>query len=240
MGSDFYKLQDQTIRLLLFQKPYYDQDFSAKKIPTNGQPSIEEKKDIVPLSKSFNYESHLRHTHKVVPSSTFPHDTKRIFADFRHKLGVPSADTYYKEDHQRRGTNRQYGISFHAEKHSDFRKVTGPKMKTQPPRFDPYVDRDDSKKPGPASYTPGNIVHRTVKSYSSSKTERMKATRYNTDAPGAGTYRHQSEFGVYNANDINNTFNMVDGFRMRNLANSSRFQTQTGFYGSFRPPFYAS
>eukprot|EP00354_Favella_ehrenbergii_P001234 CAMPEP_0170472038 /NCGR_PEP_ID=MMETSP0123-20130129/14142_1 /TAXON_ID=182087 /ORGANISM="Favella ehrenbergii, Strain Fehren 1" /LENGTH=133 /DNA_ID=CAMNT_0010740055 /DNA_START=671 /DNA_END=1072 /DNA_ORIENTATION=+ len=112
-------------------------------------------------------------------------------------------------------------------------------MTRQPARFDPYIDKRDAAKPGPTSYSPGDIVHRTVKSYSSSRTERMKATRYNTDAPGAGTYRMQSEFGVYSVNDTMNSFSIVDGIR-RNIQNSSRFQTQTGFYGKHRPPFYAS
>ena len=34
---------------------------------------------------------------KSAPRFTFPVNTKRVFADYKHKTLVPSPDTYYKE-----------------------------------------------------------------------------------------------------------------------------------------------
>ena len=63
---------------------------------------------------------------------------------------------------------------------------------------------NNSLKPGPASYEPTDCVHRKPKSQVSAKAIRMKKDRYDTDAPGVGSYRYQSEFGIYSASD---TFN---------------------------------
>lgn len=75
---------------------------------------------------------------------------------------------------------------------------------TDPPRFDPYIDTKAKKLPGPSTYSPNHKVNQFVKSYSSAKSERMKAKRYHTDVPGAGTYRMQPELGVYSASDTKN------------------------------------
>ena len=44
--------------------------------------------------------------------------SKRVFADYRCKLGNPSPDTYYKEDHLRRDVGNEYGLAFGATKNS--------------------------------------------------------------------------------------------------------------------------
>jgi len=147
----------------------------------------------------------LKHTRRKSPSITFPNDTKRIFADFRHKLAVPSPDAYFKEDHRRREAGQEYGLAFHAQKDSNVFNRPGPKIVTQPPRFDPLVDFKDSQRPGPASYSVSTKMLKSVKSFiSSAKEVRMKSNRYKTDVPGAGTYRMQSEFGIYNVDDTLN------------------------------------
>lgn len=81
-------------------------------------------------------------------------------------------------------------------------------MTKQPARFDPYIDSREARNPGPASYKVKDELTRNAKSISSSRTERMKPKRYHTDVPGAGSYRMQSEFGVYSAIDTLNTFSM--------------------------------
>ena len=70
---------------------------SAKKLPTTADAA--KSLETGPGFESYDFNKHLRHTHKNMPTVSFAHDTKRIFADFRHKLGVPSADTYFKNDH---------------------------------------------------------------------------------------------------------------------------------------------
>ena len=65
---------------------------------------------------------------------------------------------YFKEDHSRRVKGKDFGLAFHCEKDSKYRKVTGPKMNIEPPRFDPYIDRRDKMKPSPASYVPKDVL----------------------------------------------------------------------------------
>ena len=81
-------------------------------------------------------EESLKHTKKVNPQISFPVNTKRIFADYRHKLVVPSPDTYYKhEDGRRSIPGKEYGIAYHAEKDSThINNSQGVKI-AQSPRF---------------------------------------------------------------------------------------------------------
>ena len=46
-------------------------------------------------------DKHLVLTRKVNPQISFPHETKRIFADIRHKTVVPSPDSYHTKEHLR-------------------------------------------------------------------------------------------------------------------------------------------
>lgn len=65
----------------------------------------------------------------------------------------------------------------------------------------------DGQRPGPATYEPLDSLSRSkVEVHSTGKAVRMPADRYHTDAPGAGTYRMQSNFGVYSASDTFNHF----------------------------------
>ena len=85
--------------------------------------------------------AHFIHTHKTSPKISFPTVTKRVFADFRHKLGVPSPDTYYKEDHKRREDGSgEYGLAFAADKNSQHTSRNGKSISEKPARFDPHID----------------------------------------------------------------------------------------------------
>lgn len=56
----------------------------------------------------------------------------------------------------------------------------------------------------------------------------MKPERYNTDAPGVGNYRHQTEFGVYSASDTYNHFNIDSFSRTASDKTLTRDFEQTG------------
>lgn len=57
-------------------------------------------------------------TFKKSPVISFPVNTERVFADYKHKTLVPSPDRYFLEDHKRRGKGKEYGTAYHAEKDS--------------------------------------------------------------------------------------------------------------------------
>ena len=48
-------------------------------------------------NKESEFKKAFQHTKKCAPHFTFPSMSERVFADFRHKLPVPSPDTYWKE-----------------------------------------------------------------------------------------------------------------------------------------------
>lgn len=80
-----------------------------------------------------------------------------------------------------------------------------PKMSSKPPRFNPWIDFHNSKKPDPATYAiKTSATTKKPRAYVKQQAVRMKANRYDTDAPGPGAYRVQSEFGIYSPDDINN------------------------------------
>lgn len=83
--------------------------------------------------------------YKKSPAVTFPHNTERVFADYRHKLLVPSADSYFKHDHKRREAGREYGLAFHAQQESNFVKQPAKTIAAKPARFDPYIDLKHSQ-----------------------------------------------------------------------------------------------
>ena len=131
------------------------------------------------------------HTRKVVPKISFPNTTKRIFADYQHKTAVPSPDTYFREDQSRRGGKYgEYGLAFGAEKNSEHTSRHGNAMKDQPTRFDAFIDLKDSQRPGPATYSPRDMTRKRPQTTSKmGKAVRMAPNRYDTVAPGAGSYR---------------------------------------------------
>ena len=86
-----------------------------------------------------------------------------------------------------------------------------PKMAVKPDRFDPWIEYYNARKPAPASYAPKNtLTSKKSRAYVKQHTVRMKPDRYNTDAPGPGAYRMQTEFGVYSPDDIQNTVDPND------------------------------
>jgi len=68
---------------------------------------------------------------------------------------------------------------------------------TGPDRFDPQQDKKDAKKPGPSSYKPKILTSRKKVGYIKATASRFSEKEYLTEAPGPGSYRVQSEFGVY-------------------------------------------
>ena len=120
---------------------------------------------------------------------------------------MPSPDTYYKEDQNRREAGGEYGLAYGADKNSLHTSRNSGVISEKPTRFDPYIDMKNSVRPGPATYEPiDDLSGASVKSHVASKAIRMPDNRYTTDAPGAGSYRLQSNFGIYSASDTFNNF----------------------------------
>ena len=78
------------------------------------------------------------------------------------------------------------------------------KIAAGPLRFDPFVDFYDSKRPGPATYTPVVLRQKKAKGSARQQAIRMKKREYETISPGPGSYRLQSEFGIYSPEDATN------------------------------------
>lgn len=77
-----------------------------------------------------------------------------------------------------------------------------------PERFDPHLDVKEAAKPAPTSYKPKDkLCHRKLLAHVPGKAPRFEKGEYLTDAPGPGTYRVQSEFGIYCIGDTNNVIN---------------------------------
>ena len=72
-----------------------------------------------------------------------------------------------------------------------------------PERFDPLIDFLNSKRPGPATYSP-KVKPKKTKGSAKQDAIRMKDKFYETVSPGPGSYRFQSEFGIYSPDDAKN------------------------------------
>ena len=64
-------------------------------------------------------------------------------------------------------------------------------------------DFNSSKRPGPATYTP-IIQPKYPKGSAKQDAIRMDDRKYETFSPGPGSYRFQSEFGIYSPEDVKN------------------------------------
>ena len=58
--------------------------------------------------------------------------------------------------------------------------------------------------PDPGSYRPTNYPYKKIKPVPKAYAEKLPGSRFFTDAPGPGTYRMQTEFGVYSTSDVMN------------------------------------
>ena len=86
-----------------------------------------------------------------------------------------------------------------------------PKISAKPDRFDPWTEYYNARKPAPSTYIPKTtITMKKSRAYVKQQTVRMKPNRYNTDAPGPGHYRMQTEFGPYSREDVQNIVDPVD------------------------------
>ena len=68
----------------------------------------------VDLIVAFSLDEKNSSNRRSQPHFTFPHNTKRVFADYTHMVAVPSPDAYFKHDGKRREDRNEYGLSFDA------------------------------------------------------------------------------------------------------------------------------
>lgn len=149
---------------------------------------------------------------------------------------MPSPDTYYKD--QQRSVNKTSsnllsalsdqnvikGAAYNAPNNSQhhFCGVTSFKRTTD--RFDKLKDTKDSMKPAPTSYQPSDYHRkRTIGQYPGREV-RLSDNFYRTDAPGPGSYRQQSDFGIYCPED---TFGHLSSDLLTKIASQKILATST-------------
>lgn len=66
-----------------------------------------------------------------------------------------------------------------------------------PDRFETIKDIQASKRPGPSSYQPKLLPFKLKDGSLKATASRFSRKEYRTDAPGPGSYRVQSDFGIY-------------------------------------------
>ena len=81
--------------------------------------------------------------------------------------------------------------------------------------YDPH----DSAKPAPTSYSPKDVQVKHQPGHVQKKTVRFPKTKYDTLAPGPGSYRHQSNFGIYSPHD---TMNKINSDVLLNISKSQK------------------
>ena len=93
----------------------------------------------------------------------------RVFADFRHKLPVPSPDTYFKVEHnpilspQRQSIKKVVvGAAFNATNNSEHTWRGIRSFDRSPERFNNVQDNKEAKKPAPTSYKPKDAHRRKL------------------------------------------------------------------------------
>ena len=156
-------------------------------------------------------------TKKQAPQISFPVNGERKFAELKHKTLVPSPDTYFKKESHKASPSDMLlspnenklvkGAAYGAPNNSEHTFHGTTTFKGNSSRFDKFKDMDDAKRPGPATYLPKQCDRKKVVTHLKIKSERFPVERYNTDAPGPGSYRLQSDFGVYCPEDTLNRVN---------------------------------
>ena len=171
-------------------------------------------------------------TKKNVPGYSFPHNTTRTFADYLHATLIPSPDTYFKEEtlsrsprnHQKNEPkNLVMGAAYNAPFNSQHKFNDSKAFHVKPDRFDEFKDFKDAQKPAPTSYQPQDSHRKKLQSHTYSSQKRFHAKRYDTEAPGPGAYRMQSNFGVYCPSD---TLNLFSSDLLSKIASQKVFEEQ--------------
>jgi len=141
-----------------------------------------------------NLATSLSLTKKKAPEYSFQNNSKRVFAEFKHKTLVPSPDTYFKEERAMTKKGELQGAAFCATNNSIHTFYGVRTIHKSPPRFDNIKDKYDSKKPAPTSYNPKDYHRKKALAHVRAKAARFSKKDYFTFSPGPGTYSHQSEF----------------------------------------------
>lgn len=149
-------------------------------------------------------------TKKRAPEYTIPVTSERIFAELKHKTIVPAPTTYFFMESATKSTNADgvvEGTAFGSRVNSQHTFHGASSMHPSPSRFDTYQDGKDAMRPSPATYKAKDYHRKKILAQVRAENTRFPRNEYLTDAPGPGSYRHQSNFGIYSASDSHNRVN---------------------------------